>query len=67
MITEGRLYTVQDVADLLLVDVDNVRRWLETGMLRSCSPSGRRTLRVSGPDLADFIRGTPKELDQITG
>ena len=55
MITEGRLYTLQDVADLLHVEVETVRLCVENGTLRARCTARCRTLRVSGPDLAKFI------------
>ena len=46
------IYRIAEVAEILAVSDDTVRRWVEAGRLPSHTADGRAA--VSGPDLADF-------------
>jgi molybdopterin-binding protein len=50
-------YRPGQVAELVGVSVDTVRRWADSGKLRTRrSPGGQRV--IDGPDLARFLAGT---------
>jgi molybdopterin-binding protein len=62
-------YRVGQVADLLGVSTDTVRRWGDSGRLKMLRDSGGQRL-VDGPDLARFLTDTspPAETElQIVG
>ena len=48
-------YRIAEVAEILAVSDDTVRRWVEAGRLPSTTVEGRAA--VSGPDLAEFAEG----------
>jgi excisionase family DNA binding protein len=50
---DEQLYTPQEVADYLKVDVRTVYRWLREGELNSLR--FRREYRISETDLRDFL------------
>ena len=59
---DEQLYTPQEVADYLKVDVRTVYRWLREGELDALR--FRREYRISETDLRDFLkrhRTRPKE------
>src|SRR5205085_1439509 len=61
-------YRVGQVAELMGVSVDTVRRWGDTGRLRMLrEPGGRRT--IDGADLARFLTDSsrPTETEVIVG
>jgi molybdopterin-binding protein len=62
------MYRVGQVADLLGVSADTVRRWGDTGRLRMLrEPGGHRT--IDGTELARFLSDTsrPTETEVIVG
>ncbi|MCC6225380.1 MAG: helix-turn-helix transcriptional regulator [Microthrixaceae bacterium] len=48
-------YKTTQVAELLGVSADTVRRWCEEGRLASSAAGGRHRI-IDGADLADFLR-----------
>ena len=67
---EGRLITLEEVADRLQVSIPTVRRWIKGGRLPATKPGG--TYRVRAGDLEDFLArhmappkdGAPRESGQ---
>src|SRR4030081_2729897 len=56
-VTDGELLTVQEVATLLKMNPETVRRWLRDGKLRGYLLGGDRAgYRVAADDLDAFIR-----------
>ncbi|MGO8946881.1 MAG: helix-turn-helix domain-containing protein [Ktedonobacterales bacterium] len=54
--TESAYYTVEDVATLLSVHPDTVRRWIKNNELRALNLGPRAGYRISKAALDDFIR-----------
>jgi molybdopterin-binding protein len=52
-------YRVGQVAELLGVSTDTVRRWTDSGRLRMRRPAGGQRV-IDGPDLARFLTETPR-------
>jgi molybdopterin-binding protein len=52
-------YRVGQVAELLGVSTDTVRRWTDSGRLRMQRPAGGQRV-IDGPDLARFLTETPR-------
>ena len=52
--TPGRLYTLEQIADLLQVSTKTLRRWIGTGDLIAHRIG--RGLRITDTDLQTFIR-----------
>jgi molybdopterin-binding protein len=52
-------YRVGQVADLLGVSTDTVRRWADSGRLQMTRPPGGQRM-IDGPDLARFLTETPR-------
>jgi molybdopterin-binding protein len=52
-------YRVGQVAELLGVSTDTVRRWADSGRLRMRRRSGGQRM-IDGPDLARFLTETPR-------
>jgi excisionase family DNA binding protein len=49
-----KYYTAEEVAELLKVTTESVRRWIRDGKLRSVKLSGK-FIRISQTDLDEFI------------
>ncbi len=62
-------YRVSEVATLVGVSDDSVRRWIEQGKVRARRDSGSRTM-VDGASVAEFLRerasasSSPQEIDR---
>ena len=55
--TDERLLTVKQVAEILTVHPETVRLWIRQGKLRGFAIGGTKSgLRISESDLAGFIR-----------
>lgn len=50
----NKFYTTEEVAEILKVTTESVRRWIRGGKLQSVKLSGK-FIRVSQQDLDDFI------------
>lgn len=51
-----RSYFVEDVADILDVNRETVRRWIRSGKLRAKATSKRNGYRISHDDLMEFAK-----------
>ncbi len=49
--------TAQEVADLLKVNLNSVRRWSRTGKLKGYKLGGTGDWRYVRPEVIDFVRG----------
>jgi excisionase family DNA binding protein len=58
---DERWYTVEQIAELLQVHHDTVRRWLRTGALKGRGFGGRTGWRVRESDLRRFLEGNGRE------
>jgi len=56
---QGRAYRPAVVAELLGVSVDTVRRWADSGRLRTSRTEGGQRL-IDGVDLVRFLADTPR-------
>jgi excisionase family DNA binding protein len=59
-----KLYTIDEIAQLLSVHPETVRNWIRTGKLSAINLGGSAGYRVSQSDLDAFLRslrGTPRE------
>ncbi len=52
---QGRLYTLQEVADYLKVSRQTVYNYVNAKKLRASKLAGQREYRVTEKDLQDFI------------
>ena len=50
--------TAQEVADLLKVNLNSVRRWSRTGKLKGYKLGGSGDWRYVRPEVIDFVRGS---------
>ncbi len=57
-----RTYSVAEVADLLGVSRDTVRRWCDDGRLRAQGGDGRQRT-IDGPDLAAYLRASTEAFE----
>ena len=48
------IYTIQEVAEIMRVHQDTVKKWIERGEL-SCVRLGHRTIRILQSDVDQFI------------
>ncbi len=53
--TEERLLTVAEIADLLQVDEQTVRRWIRQGRLPAHNFGGKAGYRIQRKDLQAFL------------
>lgn len=51
----ARFYTVAQVAELLQVNPETVRRWIRSGELRGLGLGDKAGYRIEQSDLRDFI------------
>lgn len=56
----NQFYTTEEVAEILKVTTESVRRWIRGGKLQSVKLSGK-FIRVSQKDLDDFIESMRKD------
>ncbi len=56
--SEERMLTVAEVAELLQVDEQTVRRWIRQGRLAAHSFGGKAGYRIQRGDLQDFLNKT---------
>ena len=56
---EGRLFTVEELAECTDLHPDSLRRLIREGKLRAVKPLGLRGYRIMGDDAARLLRGLP--------
>ena len=54
---EGMAYTVEDMAEILRLHPDSVRRLIRDNRLRAVHPPGSRSYIILGEDVVRYIRG----------
>jgi len=54
MDNNNKYYTAEEVAEILKVTTESVRRWIRDGKLRSVKLSGK-FIRISQTDLDEFV------------
>ena len=59
------MLTVQDVARLLHVHVNTVRRWSDLGLLKTYRIGHRRDRRFTRQDVSEFLETTNREHDSM--
>jgi len=52
--TSNKYYTAEEVAEILKVTTESVRRWIRDGKLKSVKLGGRY-LRISQADLDEYV------------
>lgn len=52
---ESRVYTREQVADILQVSIASVDRYIREGRLPAANLGDGRTIRITGKDLAAFV------------
>ncbi len=52
---ESRVYTREQVADILQVSIASVDNYIKEGRLPAANLGGGRTIRITGKDLAAFV------------
>jgi len=55
MDTSNKYYTAEEVAEMLKVTTESVRRWIRDGKLKSVKLSGK-FIRISQADLDEFVK-----------
>jgi excisionase family DNA binding protein len=54
------LFTIEEVAEIMDVHPESVRRWIRRGELRGFKPGGK-LLKVRRTDLEEFIKDAERE------
>lgn len=54
---ESRVYTREQVADILQVSIASVDRYIKENRLPAANLGDGRTIRITGKDLAAFVEG----------
>ena len=54
---ESRVYTREQVADILQVSIASVDRYIKEGRLPAANLGDGRIIRITGKDLAAFVEG----------
>lgn len=63
-----KFYSVKQIACLLNVGTETVRRWIRDGEMQGCKDSKKGGFRVSQSNLDTFIRLHPKyKIHKLTG
>ncbi len=60
-----RMLTVKEIASILRIHPNTVRRWERNGLLKSYSIGPRRGLRFRQEDILDFLDGSKNELHTV--
>lgn len=55
MNTSNKYFTAEEVAEMLKVTTESVRRWIRDGKLKSVKLSGK-FIRISQADLDEFVK-----------
>jgi len=62
-----RMLTVKEVASILNIHPNTVRRWVKKGLLKSYSIGPRHYLRFKREDIADFLNKSRNEVHTVVG
>ena len=63
---KDKMFTVSEVAKLLNIHINTVRRWSTQGILKSYRVGPRRDRRIKGEDLENFLNNSREEEQQLT-
>jgi excisionase family DNA binding protein len=58
---KDRMYTASEVASLLNIHINTVRRWSKQGILKTYRVGPRRDRRFKGEDLDNFLNRSREE------
>jgi excisionase family DNA binding protein len=58
---KDRMFTASEVAKLLNIHINTVRRWSKQGILKSYRVGPRRDRRIKGEDLDNFLNKSREE------
>jgi len=62
-----RMLTVKEVASILNIHPNTVRRWVRKGLLKSYSLGPRHYLRFKQEDIVDFLNKSRNEVHTVCG
>ena len=62
-----RMLTVKEVASILNIHTNTVRRWVRKGLLESYSIGPRHYLRFNQEDIFDFLDKSKNEMHTVRG
>lgn len=62
-----KMLTVKEVASILNIHPNTVRRWEKKGLLKSYSIGPRHSIRFNQEDILDFLDKSKNEVDTAAG
>ncbi|MDH5365256.1 MAG: helix-turn-helix domain-containing protein [Dehalococcoidia bacterium] len=62
-----KMLTVKEVASILNIHPNTVRRWEKNGLLESYGIGPRRSLRFKREDMIDFLNKSKSEAHEVRG
>jgi len=61
----GKIYTVEELANLLGVPEENVRKKIRAGHIRASKPAGSRRQMIEGEEIIRWLLDKPPEGDGV--